>query len=64
MKRATSINYERTQGIGAAIAFLGCDGLIAPNVRWACESLMLFTDNFAFENELIVVEPVEMNWLE
>jgi hypothetical protein len=59
-----SINYERTQAIGAAVAFLGCDGLIAPNARWACENLMLFTDNFALENELTILESVEVNWVE
>jgi hypothetical protein len=36
-----TINYSRTQEIGAAIAFLGCDGLIAPNARWSCDNPMI-----------------------
>jgi hypothetical protein len=33
------------QEIGAAVEFLGCDGLIAPCARWDCENLMLFPDS-------------------
>jgi hypothetical protein len=44
-ERYESINYERTQELGVAVAFLGCDGLIAPNARWSCENLMIYTDN-------------------
>ncbi|MGL5113783.1 MAG: RES family NAD+ phosphorylase [Beijerinckiaceae bacterium] len=35
--------YERTQAIADAALFLGFDGLIAPNARWSCLNLMLFT---------------------
>jgi hypothetical protein len=49
-----TLNYGKTQQIGAAVAFLGCDGLIAPSARWACENLMLFPTNHAFEGELQV----------
>ncbi|HUB48953.1 MAG TPA: RES family NAD+ phosphorylase [Acetobacteraceae bacterium] len=34
--------YGRTQEIGAAVAFLGHDGLIAPSARWSCDNLMVF----------------------
>jgi hypothetical protein len=36
------INLPRTQESGAAVEFLGCDGLIAPSARWACDNLILF----------------------
>lgn len=41
-----AINYPQTQKIGAAVAFLGCDGLLVPSARWNCENLVLFGDNF------------------
>ena len=55
-----SLNYAKTQQIGAAVAFLGCDGLIAPSARWACENLMLFTSHHAFESELRVMSSEEV----
>lgn len=55
-----SLNYAKTQQIGAAVAFLGCDGLIAPSARWACENLMLFPANHAFESESRVVASEEV----
>lgn len=55
-----TLNYVKTQQIGAAVAFLGCDGLIAPSARWACENLMLFPTNHAFESELSVVASEEV----
>jgi hypothetical protein len=41
------ILYHRTQEIGDAAAFLGFDGLIAPNARWPCQNLVIFTDRLA-----------------
>jgi hypothetical protein len=35
-------DYTRTQDIGAAIALLGRDGLIAPSARWRCDNLMIY----------------------
>jgi RES domain len=55
-----TLNYVKTQQIGAAVAFLGCDGLIAPSARWACENLMLFPTNHAFESELRVARSEEI----
>lgn len=40
-----SVSYQRTQEIGAAVAFLGCDGLIVPSARWDTENLVLFPEN-------------------
>ena len=39
-----AINYPRTQEIGAAVEFLGCDGLIVPSLRWKCENAVFFVD--------------------
>lgn len=41
------VNLPRTQEIGAAVEFLGCDGLIAPCARWSCDNLILFPDRMA-----------------
>lgn len=57
-----SVNYRRTQEIGAAVAFLGCDGLIVPCARWDCENLVLFTENHALENRLEVLSSEEIDW--
>ena len=57
-----SINYHRTQEIGAAVAFLGCDGLIVPCARWDCENLVLFTENHALTSRLEVLSSDEIDW--
>ena len=57
-----SVNYARTQAIGAAVAFLECDGLITPSARWPCENLILFLDNHALSKELSVVATQEVDW--
>ncbi len=56
------INNPRTQAIGAAIAFLGCDGLIAPSARWQCDHLMIFTDNHNVEDDMELVASEEVDW--
>jgi hypothetical protein len=58
-----TINYSRTQEIGAAVAFLGCDGLIAPNARWPCENLMIFMDHVPLDREFIVSETESVDWI-
>ncbi|MBI3528877.1 MAG: RES family NAD+ phosphorylase [Betaproteobacteria bacterium] len=58
------INYVRTQQIGAAIAFLGCDGLIAPSARWSTENMMIFTENHDInENDLRLIRTEEVEWI-
>ncbi len=47
--RYTDRDYSRTQPIADAAYFLGFDGLIAPNARWRCLNLVLFTDRIAPE---------------
>ena len=46
-RRCSEILYARTQEIGDAAHFLGFDGVLAPNARWGCLNLTLFTDRFA-----------------
>lgn len=45
--RYREILYDRTQAIGAAAAFLGFDGLIAPGARHASANIVIFLDNAA-----------------
>ena len=49
-------DYGRTQEIGAALVFLGFDGLIAPSARWSCDNLMIFGENHGLAETL---EPIE-----
>ncbi|MCW5656733.1 MAG: RES family NAD+ phosphorylase [Burkholderiaceae bacterium] len=58
------VNPERTQQIGAAIDYLGCDGLIAPSARWPCDNLMLFARRFSAENKLERRGIEEVAWVE
>jgi hypothetical protein len=57
-----NINLPRTQEIGAAVEFLGCDGLIAPCARWNCENLILFPDRLGVDATLEVVTSETVDW--
>jgi len=59
--RYREILYEPTQAIGDAAYFLGFDSIIAPNARWSCQNLILFTDQIPVLN-LEVIESSEVNW--
>jgi RES domain-containing protein len=59
--RYREILYEATQAIGDAAYFLGFDGIIAPNARWSCHNLILFTDQIA-PSDLEVIQSSEVNW--
>ena len=61
--RYREILYEPTQAIGDAAYFLGFDSIIAPNARWKCDNLILFTDQIA-PADLEVIESSEVNWTE
>jgi hypothetical protein len=54
-------DYGRTQSIGAALAFLGLDGLIAPSARWRCENLMIYQTNH-LNGRLEVITEEEVDW--
>jgi RES domain-containing protein len=56
------VPYKPTQDIGAAVAFLGYDGLIVPSARWRAENLVLFAENSSLESELEVLESEEIEW--
>ncbi len=62
MKRYGERDYARTQEIGSTLAWLGLDGLIAPSARWACENLMIFTDNHKLGEKLEPVSDEQIEW--
>ncbi len=62
MTRYGERDYKRTQQIGAALAFLELDGLIAPSARWSCHNLMIFTANHALNERLEVIDTEEIEW--
>jgi hypothetical protein len=62
MARYGERDYGRTQSIGAALAFLGLDGLIAPSARWSCDNLMIFTENHLLTERLEVIDAEEVEW--
>ena len=62
MSRYGERDYAQTQKIGAALAFLGFDGLIAPSARWDCENLMIFTENHALSERLEPISEEEIEW--
>lgn len=55
-------DYGHTQKIGAALAFLGLDGLIAPSARWPCDNLMIFVDNHALSERLERIDEEQVEW--
>jgi RES domain-containing protein len=59
--RYREVLYEATQAIGDAAYFLGFDSIIAPNARWACNNLILFTDQIA-PADLEVIDSTRVNW--
>lgn len=57
------VNMPRTQEIGAAVEFLGCDGLIAPCARWNCDNLILFPDRMGIEATMEIVHSETVDWV-
>lgn len=57
------INPTRTQEVGAAVEFLGCDGLIAPCARWHCDNLVLFPDKMGVDATIEVVSSEPVDWI-
>lgn len=56
-------NSHQTQAIGAAVAHLEYDGLIAPSARWQCDNVMLFvTKQSSCEDYLVVRHSIEVDW--
>lgn len=59
----SSINYKTMQNVGAAVAFLGCHGLIVPSARWLSDNLIVFTENLDDAEALSVAEADEVDVL-
>lgn len=57
------VNMPRTQEIGAAVEFLGCDGLIAPCARWNCDNLILFPDRMGIDATMEIVHSETVDWI-
>jgi hypothetical protein len=55
-------DYTRTQQIGAALAFLGIDGLMAPSARWKCDNVMVFQVNHDTINNIVVGPDEAVDW--
>jgi hypothetical protein len=62
MARYGERDYSPTQRIGAALAFLGLDGLIVPSARWPCENLIIFVENHLLNEQLEVIDSEEVEW--
>lgn len=54
---------SRTQEIGAALSFLGVDGLIVPSARYPCGNLVLF-DNLDNQVEVDAAVSEEVDWVQ
>lgn len=54
-------DYGRTQDIGAALAFLEMDGLLAPSARWRCDNLTIFVPNH-FGGRLELIDSEIVDW--
>jgi RES domain len=61
--RYKEILYEATQAIGDAAYFLGFDSISAPNARWSCNNLIVFSDQIA-PADLELLNSSEVNWAE
>jgi hypothetical protein len=57
----TDISYERSQEVGAAISFLGIDGLLVPCARWKAENL---ATESALESDLQLIKTEHVEWRE
>ncbi len=62
MMRYGERDYARTQNIGAALAFLGLDGLIAPSARWSCSNLMIYQPNHPQNERLELIAEEYVDW--
>lgn len=54
--------YDRTEEIGDAVAFLGCDALIVPSARWSGLNVVLFLGALDPEALELIGKPVPIDW--
>ena len=55
-------DYNQTQLIGDAAAWLERDGLIIPSARWDTDNLVIFTDNIATDNVMTIEASEQVDW--
>jgi hypothetical protein len=60
--RYAEFNYARTQLIGAAVAYLNLDGLIAPSARWECDNVTLFMLGSDWAGAVVLQSSMEVDW--
>ena len=60
----SAINPARTQEIGAAVEFLGCDGLVAPSARWECDHLIVFPDHLGADISIDAIGAETIDWID
>lgn len=48
--------YAPTQKLGEACQFLGADGLLVPNARWACQNTVVFAENIAVAGLTLIAD--------
>lgn len=53
-------DYERTQEVGAAAAFLGLDGIFVPSARFNAENLVIFSNEHGVDTQLSIVSSSEV----
>lgn len=64
LSRYGDLHYHRTQEIGAAVAQLECDGLIAPSARWNCDNVMVFSVHLnGLDAELQSLGADDVDWI-
>lgn len=54
--------YPRTQEIAETAYFLGFDGLIAPNARWNCLNVVLFSARIPPEACEVITDRGQIHW--
>jgi hypothetical protein len=54
--------YPRTQEIAETAHFVGFDGLVAPNARWRCMNVILFSDRVGPDASELVKDHGAIDW--
>ena len=57
-----SMEFTRSQEIGAAAYLLDCDAMLVPSARWPCLNLVLFLDRLDGGAAIDVLDSTEVNW--
>ncbi len=54
--------YPRTQDIAEAAHFLGCDGILVPSARHACQNAVLFCENLGRDAVSVLADHGLIDW--